>query len=352
MFIKMAYSIALCSVWLVLVCAIVVSGSIDNRRCTEKLDGPLNEFDTTSHVLHLEASATNYFTVTVSCRIVCQENGATYTPHLRIVATEDGQFYESNWHEASHLFHIDVPRSENLFACDATDNVTIYDYHVTVIDPVKVNRSIAMCGLFYVSSNDSDYSEFCYTDRVAWITVPEMPTDSTPTPSRSATPSISTVTSAHTSSSMSATAIPSTSFSAMSTSDPSSNLPSVTVTVTETVNRTIYVQPGPDVGSGIQISGEASVGVIVTIVVVSITIIGLLLLLVVILYKRGTQCHRVEPEATREVITNERGREESGTTTRAEDVFDISRSSNGSERLSRDHQCGSPDALVITNDQL
>ena len=97
---------------------------LDNRPCREKLQGPFmdEQFNFTRHVLQLRTNENN--SVTVRCRIVCQEANAFYTPQLRIVTTEDGKLYEKNWGKAADLFEVNRTFSDNRFACDPARNTT------------------------------------------------------------------------------------------------------------------------------------------------------------------------------------------------------------------------------------
>lgn len=167
-----------------------IFSSTDSRPCQEKIQGPLHEDGQTRHILHSPANKNNE--VTICCRVICQEADAVYSPLLRILLTENGNFYEQNWHGAEGLFEVVSPRdsSNNMFVCNPANNIAEYEFQVTVQSPLA-NRSIAICGLFYQSVSETLFSEYCYTDRVAWITYDDNNTDGATTTSN-VPPTIST----------------------------------------------------------------------------------------------------------------------------------------------------------------
>lgn len=240
----------------------------DSRQCQEKIQGPFQDehYNKTRIVLPLPTNENN--SVTIRCHVVCQEANAFYTPQLRIVTTEEGQFYENNWRKAVELFEVISPHSGNRFACDPANNATNYEFQVTLNSP-KANRSIAICGLFYQSVSEN-FTEHCYTDRVAWIMIHDEASATPPPPTADAINTSAT----------------SSSFETTKTEE-SNNSFSAEISVMP------FATEKPSVGfvSGIPIPGEAAIVFIIAAVVVTI-VAGVLLVFLVILYKRRQQNSR------------------------------------------------------------
>ena len=113
-------------------------------------------------------------TLILRCRVICQEHGAYYTPHIRIITTIDGEVHDR--------------RRENLFqtykspmddTCDVANRIRDYEFRITALNDT-LNESIATCVLFYQSSSEN-FTEHCYTSTLAWIILPNQPTTVPPT---------------------------------------------------------------------------------------------------------------------------------------------------------------------------
>ena len=63
--------------------------NLDSRPCYEKIHGPLRDDNSTPPFQFCVADENN--TVILHCRVICQEHGAYYTPHIRIITTKDGE---------------------------------------------------------------------------------------------------------------------------------------------------------------------------------------------------------------------------------------------------------------------
>ena len=107
--------------------------------------------------------------LTLRCRVTCQEDGATYNPHLRITSTKDG---EMHYHGSSGLYKVEESPSDN--TCNSASPRQDYDYRITALSDA-FNESIAMCGLFYRPESGSP-TEHCYVPTIVWIVLPERPT--------------------------------------------------------------------------------------------------------------------------------------------------------------------------------
>ena len=114
-------------------------------------------------------------TLTLRCRVICQEDSASYNPHLRIISTKDGKRYR---HGSPNLYEVEESLSDNI--CNTASPIRDYEYRITVLNDT-FNESIAMCGLFYQSSSES-FTEYCYIPILVWILLPTRPTMMSPTP--------------------------------------------------------------------------------------------------------------------------------------------------------------------------
>ena len=81
-------------------------------------------------------------TLILRCRVVCQEAGADYTPHIRIITTIDGQVHDRR-HES--LFSTNKSPSDN--TCDPANPIRDYEFCITPHSNL-LNESIATCVLF------------------------------------------------------------------------------------------------------------------------------------------------------------------------------------------------------------
>jgi hypothetical protein len=105
--------------------------------------------------------------LTLRCRVICQENGAAYIPHLRIISTKDG--------EISHPgLYYEIEESPLDNTCNSERPTRDYEYRITALSDT-FNESIAMCGLFYRSESES-VTELCHVPSIVWIILPERPT--------------------------------------------------------------------------------------------------------------------------------------------------------------------------------
>ena len=114
-------------------------------------------------------------TLTLHCRVTCQENGAYYTPHIRIITTIDGQVHDRR---NASLFSTDKSPSDN--TCDSANPIRDYEFRITALNDT-LNESIATCGLLYQSQTSSTKS--CHTSTLVWITLPP-PTTAMPPKTR------------------------------------------------------------------------------------------------------------------------------------------------------------------------
>lgn len=107
--------------------------------------------------------------LTLRCRVTCQEDGATYNPHLRITSTKDGTMYRDG---SPNLYEVEESPLDN--TCNSASRIRDYEYRITALSDT-FNESIAMCGLFYQSQLES-FTEYCYVPTLVWIVLPERPT--------------------------------------------------------------------------------------------------------------------------------------------------------------------------------
>ena len=107
--------------------------------------------------------------LTLRCRVICQEDGATYNPHLRIISTKDGEMYRDG---SPGLYKVEESSLDN--TCNSASPIRDYEYHITALSDT-LNESIAMCGLFYRPESGSP-TEHCYVPSIVWIVLPEQPT--------------------------------------------------------------------------------------------------------------------------------------------------------------------------------
>ena len=107
-------------------------------------------------------------TLTLHCRVTCQENGAYYTPHIRIITTIDGQVHDRR---NESLFSTDKSPSNN--TCDSANPIRDYEFLITALNDI-LNESIATCGLLYQSQTSS--TKPCHTPTLVWITLPPLTT--------------------------------------------------------------------------------------------------------------------------------------------------------------------------------
>ena len=111
--------------------------------------------------------------LTLHCRVTCQEHDAWYTPHLRIITTKDGEVYH---HGNANLFEIEYSPSD--ITCNSASPTRDYEFRITVLNDT-LNESIAMCGLLYHSRSERNFTEFCHTSSVAWVTLHNQPPTTT-----------------------------------------------------------------------------------------------------------------------------------------------------------------------------
>ena len=151
-------------------CNDILCVSDDDRPCIEKLQGPFDgDSYLTPPVVTLRADESN--SVTVHCRVTCQDPSGDYTPLLRVVTTDDGKHYQSG-QEGSHLYNL-TPLILANNDCDFSSNVTEFEYMYQIVaKSSSVNRSIVMCGLQYIPDGGHN-SEMCFSSSVALILLPE-----------------------------------------------------------------------------------------------------------------------------------------------------------------------------------
>ena len=160
---------------------------LDNRSCSEMIQGPLYHDSNFAQVFHSRMVDENN-TMTLRCRVICQEHGAYYTPHIRIITTKDGVVHDRR---NESLFSTDKSPSDN--TCDQANPTRDYKFHITARSDI-LNESIATCVLFYRSLTESDFTNFCYTSSLVWIILPNRPTIPPPTTTVSPTTPIETTT--------------------------------------------------------------------------------------------------------------------------------------------------------------
>ena len=145
---------------------IIILIIIDSRLCKDRIQGPLLDNNSTIP-FHTHVADENN-TLTLRCRVICQEHGAAYIPHIRIISTKDGNYHDRR---ADGLF--DSVQSPSNNECNtASHNVMTQDheFHITIYSD-ELNESIASCVLFY-RSVQGNINETCHTSTIAWIILP------------------------------------------------------------------------------------------------------------------------------------------------------------------------------------
>jgi hypothetical protein len=104
-------------------------------------------------------------TLTLRCRVICQEHGAGYRPHIRIITPKDGSYHDRR---AENLFDSVQSPSDN--ECNIEDHIRYYEFHITVFSN-ELNESIASCVLSYRPMHEN-INEICHTWTIAWIILP------------------------------------------------------------------------------------------------------------------------------------------------------------------------------------
>ena len=149
--------------------------NLDSRPCREKIQGPLYYDSNVTQAFHSRVADENN-TLTLRCRVICQEDGAYYTPHIRIITTKDGVVYDRR---KKNFFSTD--QSPSLIdPCDTANRIQDYEFRITAHN-TSLNESIATCVLFYRSVAESSFTEYCYTPSLVWIVLPNRPTTMPPT---------------------------------------------------------------------------------------------------------------------------------------------------------------------------
>ena len=114
-------------------------------------------------------------TLTLRCRVICQEDGADYTPHIRIITTKDGRFYDRRDRQLRVFNSVQSP-SDN--TCNIANRMRDYEFHITGFSDM-LDESIASCVLFYRSVAEN-INETCHTLTLAWIILPDRSTTMPP----------------------------------------------------------------------------------------------------------------------------------------------------------------------------
>ena len=122
-------------------------------------------------------------TLILRCRVICQEHGAAYVPHIRIITTKDGRYHDRR---AKSLFNSAQSPSDN--ECNITNHIRDYEFHITVFSD-ELNESIASCVLFYRSIQEN-INETCHTSTLAWIILSNHHIPTTTSLSPHTTPSV------------------------------------------------------------------------------------------------------------------------------------------------------------------
>ena len=149
------------------------------------IQGPLHDDDSTTVTpFHVHVADEND-TVVLRCRVNCQEHGAYYTPHIRIITTKDGEYYD---HRVDNLFNTAKSPRDNI--CNTANPIRDYEFRLTALSN-KMNESIATCVLFYQSISEN-FTDACYTPSLAWIILPDRPTTMPPTTTSTPTTTITT----------------------------------------------------------------------------------------------------------------------------------------------------------------
>ena len=122
----------------------------------------MNANNFTPRVVHLTANENN--SVTIRCRITCQDPDQEYIPRLRVVITEDGSVYDNVDHRSAVHYDLDLLNPQPNYYCNLETNVTVFEFQI-MANPLSmsVNKSIIMCGLHYTPD------EMCFSSSVAWI---------------------------------------------------------------------------------------------------------------------------------------------------------------------------------------
>lgn len=133
------------------------------------IQGPLYHDSNFTQVFHSRMADENN-TLILHCRVICQEHGAYYTPHIRIITTKDGVVHDRR---SDSLFSTDKSPSDN--TCDQANPTQDYEFRITAHSDI-LNESIATCVLFYQSLAESNFTDFCYTPSLVWIILPNQST--------------------------------------------------------------------------------------------------------------------------------------------------------------------------------
>lgn len=146
---------------------------LDTRSCEEKIQGPLHANNNNFAPQFQFRVANENNTLVLRCRVTCQEHDAWYTPHVRIITTKDGEIYHRG---SAKLFEVEYSPSD--ITCNTASPTRDYEFRITALNDT-LNESIAMCGLLYHSRSERNFTEFCHTSSVAWITLYNQPSTTT-----------------------------------------------------------------------------------------------------------------------------------------------------------------------------
>jgi TM2 domain-containing membrane protein YozV len=146
---------------------------LDSRLCKEMIQGPLYYDSNLTQAFHSRVADENN-TLTLRCRVICQEQAASYIPHIRIITTKDGVVHD---HRNESVFSTDKSPSDN--TCDQANPTRDYEFRITARSDI-LNESIASCVLFYRSIAESDFHNICYTPSIVRIILPNRPTTTMP----------------------------------------------------------------------------------------------------------------------------------------------------------------------------
>ena len=142
--------------------------NLDGRSCSEKIVGPLCDDNSTQPIQFREADENN--TLTLRCRVICQEDGAYYTPYIRLITSEGDKIYDLGSNSSPSNDSNSSPSNDT---CDTENHIQDYEFHLAALNET-LNGSIAMCGVFY-QSRFENFTENCSTSTVVWITLKPPP---------------------------------------------------------------------------------------------------------------------------------------------------------------------------------
>ena len=112
--------------------------------------------------------------LTLRCRVTCEEDSATYNPHLRIFSTKE--VYRDG---SPGLYEVEESPIDHI--CNSASPIRDYEYRITALSDT-FNESIAMCLLFYQSDSERNFTEYCSVPTLVWIVLPEQLQSNTTTP--------------------------------------------------------------------------------------------------------------------------------------------------------------------------